>query len=217
MGKTATTYLDYQQRAAEFRVGDAITPLGADASYAGRVVAVFPAIGMIDVEFSNGNKRYPVEDVQRIRPSQPVIGPVTDSVPGGSGTVKVPNGPNKTLNVTDRPVPVVDVNGEEADEFKEDRGDRVKSSALVRRLTARVAAAFTKKAIYWNGADRKYRASTGEVDTKQYLCPKCKDVPLKKAVYKRTEGQSERLFGCPICLFLVKSDDIAGCHLNEVV
>ena len=40
MGKTATTYIDYQQRAAEFRVGDAVVPLYASSDHAGRVVAV---------------------------------------------------------------------------------------------------------------------------------------------------------------------------------
>jgi len=214
MGKTATTYLDYQQRAAEFRVGDAVIPFGARPEQAGRVVAVFPAIGMVDVEFSYGNKRYPVEDLQRIRPSQPVISPMTDSVPGGSGTVPVPNGPYKNMNVMDRPMPTFQVSPEEQAEAQRGREDRVKASSLARKLTDRVAAAYVKKAIYWNGADRKYRATGGEIEGKVYFCPKCKEVELKKAVYKRVEGQSERLFGCPSCLFLVKRDDITNCHLN---
>lgn len=217
MGKTATTYLDYQQRAAEFRVGDAVVPFGADTHYAGRVVAVFPAIGMVDVEFSYGNKRYPVEELQRIRPSQPVISPMTDSVPGGAGTVPVPNGPYKNVNVIDRPLPTFDVSPSEQAEAQKGREDRIKASALASKLAGRVATAYTKKAIYWNGADRKYRATNEETGTKVYMCPKCKDVVLRKAVYKRVEGQSERLFGCPSCLFLVKRDDITNCHLNEMV
>jgi len=211
MGKTATTYLDYQQRAAEFRVGDAVTPLYAKAEHAGRVVAVFPAIGMVDVEFPNGNRRYPVEELNRLRPSQSMLLPVTDSVPGGSGTVPVPNGPNKMLNVTSEPMPVVEVSEGEAEDVRERRKDKVKV------LASRVAQAYAKKAIYWNGADRKYRATTSELDGQTYMCPKCKDVPLRKAIYKRVEGQSERLFGCPSCLFLVKRDDLTNCHLNEAV
>lgn len=217
MGKTATTYLDYQQRAAEFRVGDAVVPFGATAERAGRVVAVFPAIGMVDVEFSYGNKRYPVEDLQRIRPSSPVISPLTDSVPGGAGTVPVPNGPYKNMNVMDRPMPVVEVGPAEEKAVLKDREDRVKASSLESKLATRVAAAFVKKAIYWNGSDRKYRATNDEIGLKVYYCPKCKTVELKKAVYKRVEGQSERLYGCPSCLFLVKRDDITNCHLNEGV
>jgi hypothetical protein len=217
MGKTATTYIDYQQRAAEFRVGDAVVPWGAAPHFAGRVVAVFPAIGMVDVEFSIGNKRYPVEDLQRIRPSQPVIGPVTDSVPGGAGTVPVPNGPYKNINVVDRPTPVVEVGEQEEASLRQERQDRVKASS---DLAARVATAFVKKAVYWNGADRKYRATTGELTSKVYYCPKCKDVPLKKAVYKRVGGQSERLFGCPSCLFLIHRRDLIGhpdCEVQGVV
>lgn len=211
MGKTATTYLDYQQRAAEFRVGDAVVPLYASADHAGRVVAVFPAIGMVDVEFPNGNRRYPVEELNRLRPSQSVLLPVTDSVPGGSGTVKVPNGPNKMLNVTSEPMPVVDVSEDEGEDVKERRKDKLKV------LASRVASAYAKQAIYWNGLDRKFRATGDELATQTYMCPKCKDVPLRKAVYKRIEGQSDRLFGCPQCLFLVKRDDLTNCHLNEAV
>ena len=73
-----------------------------------------------------------------------------------------------------------------------------------------------KQAIYWNGTDRKYRATQTEVDSKQYLCPRCKDVILQRAVYKREGGQSERLFGCRHCLFLVLRDDLTNCHLNPL-
>ena len=201
--KTATTFLDYQQRATEFKVGDQVVPLGAQAEWAGRVVAVFPAIGMVDVEFSNGNKRYPVEDVQRLQPGQPVISPMTDSVPGGSGTVEVPNGPHEKLNVPSTPRPVVQVSDAEEAQILHDMATRTASHI-------RVAQAWVKRALYWNGADRKYRATQSELDGKVYYCPRCKDTLLKKAIYKRTEGKSERLYGCPECLFLIRRSDVMG-------
>ena len=46
--------INYQQRAVEFQVGDSIVPFGVPAEKAGRVVAVYPAIGMVDVEFPSG-------------------------------------------------------------------------------------------------------------------------------------------------------------------
>ena len=170
MGKTA--YVDYQQRAAEFHVGDQVKPFQArPTGYAGTVQAVWPAIGMIDVEWPHGSERVPVEDVQRMKSDMlpPAVG--HDNIPGGAGTVSVPGGP-KTASVH------------------------------------RVAAAFVKKALYWATADRRYRASKSELEAGSFHCPKCKEAMLKKCVYQRRDGQSERLLGCPDCLFLITQDAI---------
>lgn len=71
----------------------------------------------------------------------------------------------------------------------------------------------TKTALYWAERDRRYRANKGECDSKIFTCPKCRceeglPIPLKKAIYKRREGASEHLLGCPKCLFLIKKEDI---------
>jgi hypothetical protein len=80
--------------------------------------------------------------------------------------------------------------------------------------TRRVAEAFVKKALYWHQADRQFRASREEIATGHYKCPTCKakgtDSSLRPAVYKRSGGVSEKLLGCPECLFLVKKADIVG-------
>ena len=95
MGKvTANNYIDYQERAKEFSPGDVVVPFGAWEAQSGRVTAVWPAIGMADVEFSNGNRRFPVEDLQRMAPSGNADPPTTDSAPGGQPTVQVPGGPS---------------------------------------------------------------------------------------------------------------------------
>jgi len=77
-----------------------------------------------------------------------------------------------------------------------------------------VAEAFVKKALYWHQADRQFRASREEIATGHYKCPNCKakgmDNTLRPAVYKRSGGISEKLLGCPSCLFLVKKADIVG-------
>ncbi len=84
---------DYQARASEFAVGDMVAPFGMAKEFAGRVLAVWPAIGMVDVQFPHGSTRLPVEDLNvfvddRIVPSQ------IDTVPaGGAGTVSVSGGP----------------------------------------------------------------------------------------------------------------------------
>ena len=126
---------------------------GGSKDHHGTVVAIYPAIGMVDVQFPFGSARYPVEDLQiadlDIEPVQ------YDSIPGGLGT--------KPVNA--------------------------------------------KTALYWADKDRKYRMCRDELKP---TCPRCKGVELKKTIYKRVGGKSERLLCCPECLFLIKTTDILG-------
>lgn len=180
MNHQATVYVDYQQRASEFSVGDLAYPLAGgstDESQAGRVVAVYPAIGQVDIEFPWGSGRYPVEDVQRVTGIASIPpNPEHTTIPGGTGTQSVPGGPHKNA-----------------------------SSVL-----DRVAHAYVKSALYWASKDRHYQATKAELDGGSYTCPKCREGTLRAAIYKRTEGRSERLLGCPSCLFLIKRCDIIG-------
>lgn len=92
MKRKADNFIDFQERAREFSVGDIVVPFGYFDSQAGRVTAVWPAIGMADVEFPTGNKRWPVEDLQRFVDGN--ADPThTDSTAGGIPTVSVPGGP----------------------------------------------------------------------------------------------------------------------------
>ena len=101
MTRTATTYVDYQQRAAGFEVGDRVTPYfdGAGSDYAGEVTAVWPAIGMVDVEFPHGSKRYPAEELQILEKAgqREYEMPQSPSVPGGVGSVPVSGGPRTRM------------------------------------------------------------------------------------------------------------------------
>lgn len=177
---SATTYVDYQQRASEFSVGDMAYPLagsGTDESQAGRVVAVYPAIGQVDIEFPWGSGRYPVEDVQRVTGIAAIPpNPEHTTIPGGSESVPVAGGPV------------------------------ARTAATIERL----AHAYIKRALYWASSDRHYQATRAELEAGGYTCPKCKEGTLRHAVYKRSEGKSERLLGCPGCLFLIKRCDIIG-------
>jgi hypothetical protein len=178
--KEATTYADYQERALEFSVGDSVVPYYNPVERAGRVVAVFPAIGMIDVEFPHGSKRYPVEEITKLFSDRTWVDtPLSDSTPGAAGTVSVPGGPYP---------PII-------------------SNQIVQKMASRVAQAYVKKALYWAQADRQYRATREERALNGFNCPKC-SIAMKPATYKRREGRSEKLLGCPGCLFLIKRDDI---------
>jgi hypothetical protein len=139
---------------------------------------------MVEVEFAAGNKRYPVEDLQRFDADSNPTPPETNTVPGEAPTVSVPGGPLPQKEASYEP------------------------GATPRR----VAEAFVKKALYWGGLDRKYRPTRAEIATGQYHCPKCRargiENVLKPAVYKRREGISEKLMSCPGCVFLIKELDI---------
>jgi len=171
------SYPNYQERAAEFSVGDRVFPFYTDAYHAGTVVAVWPAIGMVDVSFPHGTARMGVEELQRGERGDEAVppSPENETVPGGVGMVPVSAGPNAT---------------------------RVARTFVQQSLQ--------KNALYWAAVDRKYRASRSELDSGKYGCPKCKAAALRRAVYKRRDGSSEKLYGCPSCLFLVKRCDIIG-------
>lgn len=159
---------DYQALAVGFSPGDVVVPYGASRDLAGRVVAVWPAIGMVDVEFPGGSKRYPVEELTRFDEQGHPNPPDDGYVPGGAGTVSVPGGPF---------------------------GDEVASPQK-------------KEALYWGAADRRYRATAEELSSGTFKCPKCREAALRKAIYRRLKGRSERLYGCPSCLFLIERDSI---------
>ena len=175
------TYVNQQQRATEFQVGQAVVHWGHSIEQSGRVTEVWPAIGQVDVQFPWGNIRVPVEDLQIVADNTWVVTPKHEDTPGGQ-TVPVPGGPYEKMKQAAQP------------------------------SAERVVMAYVKKAIYWHQKDRKYRVSQGERDSGHYHGPKCRDAenPLRNAIYKRENGQSVKLLGCPVCLFLVKREDLLG-------
>ncbi|MDB4278156.1 hypothetical protein N9917_01000 [Deltaproteobacteria bacterium] len=190
----ANTNVDWQQRATEFSVGDRVVPYGHGDDLVGRVSAVFPAIGMVDVEYSHGNKRMGVEDLQRIDQYGVAVPPHTSTVPAGVGTVSVPGGPHpQTKAATEGP------------------------------NIERIARAYIKKALYWGSRDRKYRATKAEIAAGKYHCPRCRaqgiESQLRPAAYKRRDGVSEKLLGCGASehpLFLIKKLDIENLEIENV-
>lgn len=218
------SYVDYQARAREFEVGSKVyTLLGGTPANGGVVVAVWPAIGMVDVQFPHGTTRYPVEDLNIV---DPTVGQtparVTESVPGGQGTVPVSGGPlpggprphvpnynppnispmeaavrAPVVPKTATPVPVAPT-------------PKVAASEPPAPQARRVMAAYLKKAVYWASSNRKYKRTKEECDSGKLCCPRCEDAYLRNVVYKREEGKSVRLLCCPECMFLLRRDDILG-------
>lgn len=89
-------YVNYQARASAFKVGDRVYPiLKGNPSNGGTVVAVWPAIGMVDVQYPHGTARAAVEDlvVDRGKSIESEVDIQSDTVPGGTHTVPVSGGP----------------------------------------------------------------------------------------------------------------------------
>lgn len=97
MQKISTQYVDYQERSQAFELGMRVYPfLGGNPSRSGIIVAIFPAIGMVDVQFPHGSMRYPVEDlVVDTSGDYKNLTNEQSSVPGGLGTVPVTTTPSK--------------------------------------------------------------------------------------------------------------------------
>jgi hypothetical protein len=92
MQKRSTQYVDYQRRSQAFELGMRVYPfLGGNPSRSGVVIAIFPAIGMVDVQFPHGSQRYPVEDlvVDTSGDYLNIYQDDQDTVPGGVGIVPV--------------------------------------------------------------------------------------------------------------------------------
>ena len=86
--KQASAYTNYQELADEFSVGDKVIPFGHGSEAEGQIVALYPAIGMADVQTAQGAQRFPVEDLQRLKADAATTAPLeTSSVPGVAGGV----------------------------------------------------------------------------------------------------------------------------------
>lgn len=181
----------YDLLAEELSVGDAVIPIGQPIGGVGRITKIYVGIGMADVQFNGGNRRIPVEDLKFVAEEGYSFAPDHDTTAGG----EIDEEPFGSRELSVQPpheafTPVLN------DMFYE------------QTLPTKVAQRFVKKALYWAGRDRKYRATRSECGA-SYLCPKCVDpIVMKKAIYKRLEGASERLWGCPSCMFLIKDTDI---------
>lgn len=277
MSTSPTAGVNYQELATAFAPGDLVAPLGARSDSSGRVVATWPAIGMVDVEYPTGTQRLPVEELQRFTDEGAPVPPDTGYIPGGEITAPVSAGPfpNRELlvygqligalrdvasspslhRVREHDPKLANSFSKAADFFAARHPDALiikRASSVEPELAAslklvrtacgcakdlptttpkgegealtlvislvnkaasihakygfpvRIASAIQKSALYWAGRNRRYKPTQSELDSGTYCCPKCPDVRLRKAVYRRARGQSELLYACPSCLFLIE-------------
>ena len=196
---------NWQARGQEFQVGQSVQLVNGTATDVGRVVAAYPGIGMVQVQWPHTSYRHPVEELQIINPGDdPFITPMHEDVPGGPGSAAQLSEGGPQSNVIEGEVPRIELVHE-----VQDMSQKVATDTMI----SRVAQAFVKKSLYWHARDRKYRASADELKSGNYKCPMrgCAG-NLRRATYKMENGCCEKLHACPKCMFMIKSSDLLTDH-----
>lgn len=172
----------------------------------GRVIAVYPAIGMVEIQWPHTSNRHPVEDLQIVSAGDDqFVSPRHEDVPGGAGTQDMVSGGAPQHNRIQYEEPRVE-------DVREVNKKAAVDPNTLRRMALRVAAAFVKKSLYWHARDRKYRVSRAEYESGAYRCPSCGGATMKQATYKMEDGCKVKLHACPSCLFMIRTADIISDH-----
>lgn len=201
---------NWQARGQEFQVGQSVQLVNGGNTDVGRVVASYPGIGMVQVQWPHTSYRHPVEELQIVNPGDdPYVTPMHEDVPGGPGSAAQLSEGGPQSNVVEGEDPRVEL-------VHEVPSPTAKVAHDQGRMTVRVAQAFVKKSLYWHARDRKYRVSAEEHKTGNYKCPmKGCHGHLRRATYKMESGCCTKLHACPKCMFMIKSSDLVADHHGE--
>lgn len=199
---------NWQARGQEFQVGQTVQLINGGATDQGRVVATWPGIGMVDIQWPHTSNRHGVETLQIVNPGDdPYVSPMHQDVPGGPGMDGMVSEGGPQSNIVDGEAPRVELVYEV---------DSLGQKLATEDLTVRVARAFVKKSLYWHARDRKYRVSAAEQTSGNYKCPsKGCGGQLKAATYKMEDGCCTKLHACPQCMFMIKASDLMTEHHGE--
>ncbi len=230
--------IDYWKLTRDYAIGDVVQKYmpgrGGDLSpYAGRVTAVMPGIGFVDVQWPFGNERVSPEELVKLNPKfiqylPPTLNfswyPGLDTVQASEkskepwrNAIELPPGFHKELaKVFHKGAGEVQAYDELWHRYASVTEDGPLKDE-VRKFYAFSHNAFglffkahvVKTAIYWMAQNRQHRATRREVEVGRPNCPRC-GTPMRRVTYKMREGQKERLFACPVDLYLIKQTDILG-------
>jgi hypothetical protein len=126
---------NWQARGQEFAVGQTVRLVNGGETDQGRVIAVWPAIGMCDIQWPHTSYRHAVEDLQIVNPGDDsYVSPMHEDVPGGPGSAAYVSEGAPQGNIIQNEAPRVELVHEVGDPAQ-----RMASSIN------RVAAAYVKK------------------------------------------------------------------------
>lgn len=208
--------------------------------FVGRVTAVHPGLGCIDVQWPHGNERCFSDELVIVNPAiMRFLPPTLDQSTltydvakarkeASTGklwrTIEVPPGFHKDLaKLWSKGAGEIQAYDElwyrYASVTPDDViRDEVSKFYLVgsNLATLRLSQHATRTAAYWAAQNRQYRVTQQELSTRQPQCPKCGTV-MKKTIYKMHKGDRVRLFACPKDLFLLRQDDLLAPDGGPVV
>jgi hypothetical protein len=223
--------IDYWRLTRDFKPGDTVQrvlPGQGVSPYVGRVLAVLPAIGFLDIQWPCGYERVSPEEVILLRPGfeqflppQLTFGyyPGLEVKNAGMSrwrTTEVPPGFHKELaRVFHRQASEIQAYDElwhRFASFADDEAIRDEVAKFYRFASNTfdlLVQQMGRTAAYWAGRDRNYRATQDEIGQGRPNCPRCGG-QMRKTTYKMSEGQRAKLFACPSCLYLIKQDNVLG-------
>jgi hypothetical protein len=227
--------IDYWDLAKSFGPGDIVQKYAptycALSPFVGRVTAVLPGIGYVDVQWPYGNSRESPEDLVKVNPQFALyLPPAVDFsyYPGWDATHTASHTQWNTKAVP--PQFYKELSGMWAKQASEIaaydemwhryasqgwqdealRGEVDKFYRFARNTVGLlINEAARKTAAYWVAEGRRYRCTRGELDSRRPNCPKC-GTPMRKTIYKMDEGRRVRLFACPKDLTLIKQTSLVG-------
>ena len=228
--------IDYWQLSRDYAPGDAVQrfdPVHGDLSpFVGRVTAVLPGIGFVDVQWQFGNERMSADDIVKVNPAFCKYLPPSldfDYHPGFDVTRQ--RQASNLVSLWNTQALPSDFHKDLAklwakganevlayDELWHKHNARVEDALLRAEVSkfyrfasnctqTRIDAFVSRTAAYWVAQNRHYRVTQTEIQVKRPSCPKC-STQLRKTTYKMSKGIRARLFACPKCLFLVKRDNL---------
>lgn len=224
--------IDYWKLTKDFSPGDSvqwILPGQGVSPYVGRVLAVLPAIGFVDVQWPMGSERVSPEELLLVKPGFgeylppqltfsyfPGLDVTKTAAAGRWRTTEVPAGFHKELarafHRKANEVQAYDDLWHRYASFADDeaiRDEVLKFYRFASNTFDLLIQQVGRTAAYWAAKDRNYRATKPEIGQGMPNCPRCSN-QMRKTVYKMAEGAKARLFACPSCLYLIKQDNILG-------
>lgn len=218
MPKQKTSFIDTQQLAATFRVGDKVQiieprNMGTMAPV-GTVVEVWQGLGFVDVAFPTTKVRVSPEellkideimDVDDISDLDPVHFHRDDDIPGFKNVAsqyrkRVSSLYRDASHFCDKGIREMDA----YEMLYRHHGDKYSDHEVKEAVaTAYSIDPQVRKAMYWKERGRHYCPTKEELTTGCFHCPRCK-TEMKKTVYQK----NTKLYACPECLFLITPSDI---------
>lgn len=209
-----TSYVDSQALAKAFSIGDTVLfPIFTRGSnYAptiGKVTAVLPQIGFVDVETPFGSVRMAPEDL--IKTTSEDASYLQDTSYSSYDHDKARKIASRYLESEFTSVCEAGYTSQalritEEDAYKAVKASKPTLSPDLIEQALRVAytePAITKTALYWRAKGRRYMPSVKEVACGTFSCPNCRNC-LEQTHYKK----NTKLYVCRECLFTIRPGDL---------